>query len=117
MLFTNFFPFLAAHLMMVRGGYKGTSTHHTPQTTCRWELPDGTHTVKVLYNREEIEIPHCNCPEGATLESFASEVLGPFLLSQAEATEACRVTVQHEGAMPQPSKLHIGMGGSDDKGE
>jgi acid phosphatase len=69
----------------------------------------------LLYNREEIEIPHC--PEGATLERFASEVLGPFLLSQAEATEACRVAVQHEGAMPQPSKQHIGMGGSDDKGE
>lgn len=66
--------------------------------------------VAVRYNREVVSISH-RLEEGQrerprapalTLGEFEHDVLGPFLMSEAEAQQACRVKVEHSGPMPQP---------------
>ena len=69
-----------------------------------WRKPDGKHVVRCFFNGEEIAIP--NVPQGSqpTLETFKTEVLGPFILSQEKWGKACQVKVSHEGSLPQPDK-------------
>ncbi|GIL63317.1 hypothetical protein Vafri_17410 [Volvox africanus] len=73
-----------------------------------WQLPsrrpgaEPRYVVRVLFNREELSLPHC--PPGflPSFQTFQREVVGPFQLSAQRHQELCRVKVDHDGAMPQP---------------
>lgn len=63
------------------------------------------YAVRVLFNRQELDIPHCPKPGLVpSLQAFRSEVLGPFILSEADFREACRVSVKHDSSLPEPQK-------------
>lgn len=65
-----------------------------------WERRDGQHVVRCFFNHEEISIPHVPRGSHPTLETFKTEVLGPFILSQEKWGAACQVKVTHEGSLP-----------------
>jgi len=70
-----------------------------------WQLPGSeSHVVRVLYNREELDIPHCPTGKYAVLAEFKEEVVGPFLLQQSDIKEMCKVPIQHLGALPTPQE-------------
>ncbi|GFR44810.1 hypothetical protein Agub_g6146 [Astrephomene gubernaculifera] len=64
--------------------------------------PPPRYVVRVLYNLQELPLPHCPPGYLPSLPTFEREVVGPFLLSAARHAELCRVRVQHDSSMPQP---------------
>jgi hypothetical protein len=60
----------------------------------------GRHAVRVLFNREELELPGCPPHLLMGLGSFEKELLGSFILSEQDHMEvrAVRLHVQREGA-------------------
>ncbi|KAG2486402.1 hypothetical protein HYH03_014979 [Edaphochlamys debaryana] len=98
-----------------------------------WELPPPAaaataaatavprYVVRVLYNQEELPLPHCPPGYLPSLDTFVREVVGPFLLSAQSHAELCAVKVAHDGALPQPktkpAKPEGEKGGEVDKGK
>ncbi|KAG2424099.1 hypothetical protein HXX76_014774 [Chlamydomonas incerta] len=64
--------------------------------------------VRVLFNREELALPHC--PQGylPSLSTFSREVVGPFLLSAADQPAVCAVKMGHDTSLPQPKSKPAG---------
>jgi hypothetical protein len=75
-----------------------------------WATPSGpsggiTHVVRALYNQEPLDLP--GCPPGTCLEldRFEELVLGRFVLSDAQHSEACVLRVSHESPLPRPKAM------------
>lgn len=70
------------------------------------------HVVKVLYNRRQLDLPHCPRDPSTgkvsaypSLDTFREEVIGPFILSDADFRQACTVRPTHEGSLPKPAAV------------
>eukprot|EP00200_Dunaliella_tertiolecta_P002707 CAMPEP_0202357266 /NCGR_PEP_ID=MMETSP1126-20121109/11362_1 /ASSEMBLY_ACC=CAM_ASM_000457 /TAXON_ID=3047 /ORGANISM="Dunaliella tertiolecta, Strain CCMP1320" /LENGTH=445 /DNA_ID=CAMNT_0048950113 /DNA_START=101 /DNA_END=1438 /DNA_ORIENTATION=- len=73
-----------------------------------WELPSKKETVvRVLRDRQPLDIPHCppgHCP---TLTTFRDEVIGSLFITREALAEACVVEIDHDTSMPKPRALSM----------
>eukprot|EP00775_Hariotina_reticulata_P008609 gene8609-8790_t len=82
----------------------GSSTSAGAAAAAAPPASPGSFMVRVLYNKQPLQLPGAAEGDPHILEfsHFRENVLAPFILSEQEHEQACRSSISHDGALPQP---------------